>query len=131
MPAHHLDRLHTNDCQYQCLTCQKSYALTPSQWNLVLLKQLRGISRDMSLLPSPFRNENLTLSMQGAMIPLISKTNANAKVYRPRWLRECMAEATGVFFYVSAPYPLSQRVYMPIIVAQQLSRHCFHHKLYT
>ncbi|MCJ1224876.1 hypothetical protein MMC12_001523 [Toensbergia leucococca] len=65
MPAHHLDRLHTNDLELGATEAAQ-----------------RHIARHVV-----------------ATKP-VSQRKLDFEHARPRWLRECMAEATGVFFYV-------------------------------
>ena len=59
----------------------------------------RGTLPGKSLHRNRYHNESSTLSTRGKHTG--SKWQTTTLIFkRPRWLRECMAEATGVFFYV-------------------------------
>ena len=53
-----------------------------------------------SLTANPFPSESLTLNITGEVVGQHKDKPIANSHKRPRWLRECMAEATGVFFYV-------------------------------
>lgn len=100
MSNNQLDRLHTYDCMLTMPSHEIFTDLTTGQWSLVLPRRCKSTCQGMLSLPNQYRRESSTSNTAGPSVIILRYRARLIRDTRPRILRECMAEATGVFFYV-------------------------------